>query len=241
MIPNEMQLKFAKVAPYIPDPAPVRPPITDEDRRRAAQDPPELAPLHCKPWLDGHSIGWTLFYGWATPITIVGQADGQIEIENLPKLVGETNQPRVVHSFADGYFGLACGYTLQTPPEFVSLLLPPTHPPAHLDTVSALIETDWYPRQLFLVFHTPPAGAAIALEHKTELARVVVVPRHEEWDLAPLSEEELELLSERRAAYLKEKHTTAHGSKITSGETVTHVYNKWSHRYRRERNVEETE
>jgi len=56
-------LKFSKSAPYIPDPVRARPEISDEDRARAAENPPQVVPFHCKPWLDGQALGWTLFYG----------------------------------------------------------------------------------------------------------------------------------------------------------------------------------
>jgi hypothetical protein len=187
-------LKFAKAAPYIPDPVRSRPLITDDDKERGSLDPPYPVPYLCKPWADGQRVGWTLFYGFLTPITIVGLGDGRAEILNKEELARETNQKRVGDHFAPGYVGLGIGYTLKTPPGFVSLIIPPTQPPSGLETVPFIVESDWYPRQIFLVFRVPSAGVQIPLDHKDELARVVVVPIHEQLTADPMSAEEFEAL-----------------------------------------------
>lgn len=225
-------LKFAKAAPYIPDPERSRPLITDEDRALGAHNPPFPAPYHCKPWTDGQRIGWTLFYGFLTPIALVGLGDGRSEIENEAQLARETNQERVTGHFADGYVGLGVGYTLSTPPGFVSLIIQPSQPPANLRTVTAVIETDWYPRQIFLLFYAPEKGVRVELDHKDELARVVVVPRIEAMTAEPMTEEELADIELRRNAYLEEEKTTPTAWKAATGDTFTHLYKEWSKRYR---------
>ena len=225
-------LKFAKAAPYIPDPERSRPLITEQHKERGAHDPPFPVPYHCKPWSDGQRIGWTLFYGFLTPITVVGLGDGRTEIENEAQLARETNQKRVADHFAEGFFGLGVGYTLITPPGFVSLIIPPTQPPANLETVPFVVETDWYPRQLFLLFKAPAKGVRIALDHKDELARVVVVPRPEALTAEPMSTAELEEIEQRRTAYLEEEKTTSSRWTAATGDTFTHLYKEWSKRYR---------
>ncbi len=225
-------LKFAKAAPYIPDPERSRPLITDEHKERGAHEPPFPVPYHCKPWSDGQRIGWTLFYGFLTPITVVGLGDGRTGIENEAQLARETNQQRVADHFAQGFFGLGVGYTLMTPPGFVSLVIPPTQPPANLETVPFVVESDWYPRQLFLLFKAPAKGVRIPLDHKDELARVVVVPRHEPLTAEPMSTAELEVIEQRRTAYLEEEKTTPSRWTAATGDTFTHLYKEWSKRYR---------
>ena len=230
-------LKYAKAAPYIPDPERSRPLITDLDKERAAHQPPYPVPFHCKPWTDGQNIGWTLFYGFLTPITIVGLGDGRAEIENKETLAKETNQKRVGDHFAPGYVGLAVGYTLKTPPGFVSLILPATRPPEHLETVPCVIESDWYPRQIFLLFHAPAAGVRVPLDYKDELARVIVVPRHETFEATPMSTEEIEEVERSQAAYLEEELTTPTRWFAATGNPFTHVYKIRSKRYRQDGKV----
>lgn len=226
--------KFAKSAPYIPDPARSRPNISDEDRARAAEDPPQVVPFHCKPWVDGQSIGWTLFYGYITPIAIMGVGGGEIEVENLSQLSRETNQDRVVDQFARGHFGIGTGYRLRTPPGLVSLILPPPNPPPGLVTVTGVIETDWYPRQVFLVFQAPQKGMRIALDYKMELARVIVVPRQEGQKAEPLSTQELEAMREEARQYGEEEKRTGTRWKAASGDSFTHLYKEWAQRYRKD-------
>jgi len=227
-------LKFAKSAPYIPDPVRSRPNISDEDRARAAEEPPQVVPFHCKPWVDGQSIGWTLFYGYVTSITILGMGDGKIEVENLFQLTRETNQERVVDQFAHGHFGIGTGYRLRTPPGMVSLILPPTTPPPGLVTVTGVIETDWYPRQLFLVFRAPEKGTRISLDYKMELARVIVIPRQEGQKAEPLSPEELAALREEARQYREEEKITRSRWRAASGDSFTHIYKEWSQRFRKD-------
>lgn len=226
-------LKYTKSVPYLPDPARSRPFISDSDKEKAAARPPEPVPFHCKPWVDGQSVGWTLFYGYLTPVTITGTAGHRLEVQNLDQLARETNQPHIISHFAAGHFGLGSGYTLQTPPGWISLILPATHSPPGLEAVTGVIESDWYPRQLFLVFSMPPPGVTIALDYKMELARVVIIPRHEKLEAQPLTEPELTALREREAAYLAEEKTTDARWTAASGDTFTHLYRQWSAAYRR--------
>ena len=225
-------LKFAKKPIYIPDPARPRPVITDEQKAHAAEEPPRPVPFHCKPWVDGQTVGWTLFYGYLTPVTIVGGENGRIEIENLAELARETNQPKVIDQFAADHFGISAGYYLQTPPGFVSLLIPALRSPAGLRVVSGLIETDWYPRPIFIVFERPAAGECIQLEYRMELARVVVVPRHEGLKAEPLDEAELAQLDAREEAYLAEEKSTDQVWQAATGDSFTHLYKMWSKRFR---------
>ncbi|HNB54057.1 MAG TPA: DUF6065 family protein, partial [Anaerolineales bacterium] len=217
-------LKFAKAAPYMPDPARSRPNISDEDRTRATEVPPQVVPFQCKPWLDGQAVGWTLFYGYVTPIGILGVGEGKIEVENLFQLTRETNQERVVDQFARGHFGIGTGYTLRTPPGFVSLILPPSTPPPGLETVSGVIETDWYPRSLFLVFRTPEKGVRLSLDYKMELARVVVIPRMDGQKAEAMSPEEWQAVRAEARAYQEEEKTTPSRWKAASGDAFTHLY-----------------
>lgn len=225
-----MYLRFAKSVPYLPDPVRSRPHVTAVDKERGSANPPHAVPYHCKPWVDGQTVGWTLFYGFLTPITISAKVDGTLVVENLEMLARETQQPKIVSHFAQGHFGFGCGYTLQTPPGFASLIIPATRPPARLDALTAVIETDWYPRQLFLVFRIPPPGAQIFLDRGMELVRVVVIPRQEQGEARPFTADELAELHNRQQQYLDEEKTTTARWTSASGDQFTHLYKQWSAR-----------
>lgn len=230
-----MFLKFAKSVPYLPDPVRSRPLVTAVDRERGSADLPHAVPYHCKPWVDGQTVGWTLYYGFLTPISITGRADGGIKVENLEMLARETQQPEIVSHFAQEHFGIGSGYTLQTPPGFVSLIIPATQPPAGLEALTAVIETDWYPRQLFLVFRVPPPDAQILLDRGMELARVVVIPRPEQLEAQPFTADELAEINELQQQYLDEEKTTPGRWTAASGDEFTHLYKQWSARFRNQR------
>jgi hypothetical protein len=174
-----------------------------------------------------------LFYGFLTTITFVGLGNGGAEILNKEELARETNQKRVGDHFTPGYVGLGVGYTLKTPPGFVCLIIPPTRPPDGLETVPFVIESDWYPNQIFLVFRVPPAGVRVSLDHKDELARVVVVPRHEKLTAEPMSAEELAETAEKRKTYLEEEMVTPSLWFAATGDPFTHLYKEWSKAYRK--------
>lgn len=226
-------LKYAKSVSYLPDLRRSRPFIQDEDRARAAKNPPEPVPFHCKPWVDAQSLGWTIPYGFLTAIEIVGLGEGRISVANIATLQGESNQPRIVDQFAPGHFGIGCGYSLHTPPGLISLLLPANDPPPNLDLVSGVIESDWYPRQIFLVCRSPAKGKKIYLDREMPLARVVLVPRHEGLDATQLDEPEAEEIAAREAAYVAEEATTPTRWQAASGDWFSHLYKEWSRRIRK--------
>ena len=226
-------LKFAKTVPYIPDPVRSKPLITDQQKELASQSPPYAVPHHCKPWVDGQSIGWTLSYGFFTDITIRGLPDGKIEVDNLDRLAKEAQQPKVVDQFARGHFGISSGYTFSTPNGILSLLLPSDHAPENLSLITGVIETDWYPRQIFLVFKSPKEGEEIHLEYQQPIAKVVLVPRHEGISAESLSPTELESLEESRNRYLKEEATTPTHWVDADGQPFTNLYKIWSKEHRK--------
>ncbi|MGH2537594.1 MAG: DUF6065 family protein [Candidatus Promineifilaceae bacterium] len=159
-------LHFSKALPYIPDPRPIR----------AADWPAALRPTLPEP------LGWILSYGYLSPITISGRREGQIRVHNLEVLIQETGQPHVVDQFAPGHFGIGVGLTLQTAAGVQALFTAVPEPLPGLEAVTGLIETDWYPRQLFLVFRVPQEGSQVRLERGAPLAAVFLLGRPGEDD-----------------------------------------------------------
>ena len=222
-------LKFSKFAAYCPDPAPAKPLITEEHRARAAATPPEIAPFHCKPWVDGQSIGYTLFYGFITPITI-RNGQGQLVVDNLDQLQREFGGNSPIDQFDRDYFLIDPGLILKTPPGQVSLIIPANNPPALLHPLTAVIETDWYPNPIFLVFRLPPEGQVIRLDYRAELVRVVVAPRPQRTAAIPLDEAELLEYDQQHAQYKAEKKAITPRWRDGKGRARTQLYHTWSRR-----------
>jgi hypothetical protein len=167
-------LQFAKALPYLPDPRPL---VVPE---------PGTAELVAgwQLWDTGSPFGWMLSYGYLTAVTVTADGKGGLVVENAAELTRETGQARTLDQFAPGHFGLACGYTLKTPAGLGSLILPAASPPDGLQAVTGIVETDWYPRQLFLVFRVPDAGRRVKLARGAELARLILVARDDDEDAA---------------------------------------------------------
>lgn len=225
-------IQFTKAAEYIPDPVRSRPVISDEDKALAAADPPYPVRLHCKPWMDGQSAGWIIFYGYLTPITIVGLGGDDFRVENLERLKAESRVDNIIMPLVGGYFGIpATGYTFLTQPGYISLILPAPQAPPGLQLEPGIIETDWYPLEMPAVFKVPAAGESIRLDYKMEIARLVPIPRLEEMTLAPMTEDNLAALLARRQSYLEERGKY-HGKVVQMG-VIKQSYKKWSAEFRR--------
>jgi hypothetical protein len=225
-------IQFTKAAVYFPDPVKSRPLITDEDKALAAEKPPFPVRLYCKPWMDGQVVGWTIFYGYLTSITVIGMADGNYEVENLAQLQAESQIENVIIPLIGGFFGIpATGYTFLTQPGYISLMLPANNPPPGLELEPGIIETDWYPLEMPAVFKIPPEGQSITLDYKMEIARIVPIPRLEEMSLNPMTEKDLEKLLERRQQYIKERGNY-HGKAVQMG-VIKQSYQKKSAEIRR--------
>lgn len=226
-------IQFTKAAEYIPDPVRSRPVITEEDKALAAEDPPYPVRLHCKPWMDAQAVGWTLFYGYLTPVTVIGLEDGDFRVENLEQLQAESQVDNIIMPLVGGYFGIpATGYTFLTSPGTVSLILPATHAPPGLQLEPGIIETDWYPLEMPAVFKVPSPGESVTLDYKMEIARLVPIPRLEEVTLMPMLEDDLAALMDRRQTYIEERGKY-HGKTVQMG-VIKQSYKKWSAEFRRQ-------
>lgn len=228
-------LKFHKTPVYIPDPTRAKAHITAEEQARAAENPPWPVPFHCKPWVDGQTAGWTLYYGYLTAVTVRGVGDGQIAVDNLEQLARETSQPKAIDQFAPGYFGVSTGYYLRTPPSYACLFIPSPHAAVGLHLLTSIIETEWYARPIFLVFHAPPAGQSITLDYKQPIGRVLVVPTASQAEAHPMTAAEIETLHSQETAYLAEERTTPHRWTAATGDTFTHLYRLRAREVKREK------
>ena len=227
-------LKFHKPAVYFPDLKRSRPHVTDHERAMGAEMPPQIVPYQCKPWTDGQLAGWTIPYGFLTSVTIVGLGEGRIEVENLKQLRAElhfANDP--ILNFAPGYFSLGTAYSLLTPAGMVTLTIPPTHPAGILNPLPSIVETDWFPRSLFIVYRALPKGQSVTLEYGMELARVVVIPRQDGLKAEAMSDEELKFLDDREKEYRQTERQPENRWQSASGLDFTHTYRIWSRQYGR--------
>lgn len=219
-----MQLRYGKHHIYTPDLVRPKPVMSDEHKAMAAEKPPWPVPGHCKPWLDGQTAGWTVTYGYLSPITIVGLGDGQIRVENGAQLVAETQNKHVVHQLAPGFFTISPGYTLRTEAGFGVMHLPAVDAPLGLELVTGFVETDWHTRPCFMVFHAPPAGTEIHLKYKTPIAQVAVMPYPALTTAVVMSDDELDQINADFKTYLKESDQPSLTWQAATGIRFSHLY-----------------
>jgi hypothetical protein len=232
-------LRYTKSLPYLPELARCRPSISEEDKVRAAAEPPLPVPFHCKPWVDGQTMGWTLVYGYRTAVTLRRAAGGEMVAEGLDELNGESGRDDTFMLMGDG-LRLDTGYGFCTPAGLVTLLVAANRPVAGLALEVGVLDTEEEEEegklQTCRTFHPVTLGfrvvgaAEIRLAAGVELARVVVIPRHGLWQARLLAGEELVALREREAAYRKEEETTTTRWTAATGESFTHLYRVWSRR-----------
>lgn len=228
---NPFRLRYSKAFVYLPDMERSRPLITDEHKAKAAETPPHAVPFHCKPWVDGQTAGYTLYYGYFTPLIIRGLPDGRAELPNIDALYKEAKVDNHVEQFAPGFVSYSTGYTLRTEPGMVSMILPPTKPIAGYDTLIGVVETDWFPKEVFIVIKAPPAGKEITINYKDEIGRIVVIPRQSQTELELIPDEEVQAIRADEADYRKEENETSAAWTSATGISFTHVYKMRSRRY----------
>ncbi len=236
-------IKYHKSFVYLPDPTRSRPNIPESHRKLAAQSPPMPLPLHCKPWMDEQLLGWTFYYGYLTSIKLIGLPDGKVEVENMERLQTESKVDDIFRTnFFGGYVGIsATGYSISTPPGIVSLMMPATNPPSELITLPAILETDWYPRELVALFQAPGVGEQVSIQYGDELVRILPIPRiDEEEGLEQMTDEEAAELLARREIYAEDERT-AKGQMTQSGGRLKRVYPRWSRKYGEKLKAETTD
>lgn len=120
-------------------------------------------PWDCKPWLDANSRGFELLFQGCPTATVTNTGDqlqfvGEVHNEKISSTPSSPFSP-----FSPGYYSLATFIDLAAPPGYV--LSVKTHPRFYLDrdedfpcAVPGVVETEWWPRHLFVVFKAPPVG-----------------------------------------------------------------------------------
>lgn len=136
-------------------------------------------PWHCKPFLDGNSLGIELFWGLPATVVITGDGvDAQIE-GDLEPITGTKD---TISQFARGHYGINSNYHLRVPPGWGLLVLP--HPRWSLDPyqselpaiVPGLLESAWWPHLFFVVSRIPPAGVRHVFRYGEPFCQVLPVP-----------------------------------------------------------------
>ena len=147
-------------------------------------------PFQCKPWVDSAKTGLELCYFQsnyaevsATPEGI--NIDGDFDSSDFPLV--RTICP--FSSFAPGFYSLATFMDLIPPPDHSISIS--THTSFFLDQTGAFpcavpgnIESDWWPRHIFVVFKSPPIGETHRFEKGMPYCKIALHDRSERLEVS---------------------------------------------------------
>jgi hypothetical protein len=232
VVPGGPELTYSRWATYLPDLVRARPYITDEHKRAGEQQPPAPSPFHCKPWVEGHSIGLAVPYGYRTLLTVWLEVTRRVRFIGLSELELETGLVNIVSARGHGRLGLMCGYRIGVSADHSILVLPPSRPISGLRLIPSLYSPAADPGRPILELELTQAELPVRLTSQTELARLVLVPQKANLEARPLDPAELAELQAAESRYLDEEQRTPSRWTAASGDEFTHLYRIWSARHR---------
>jgi hypothetical protein len=160
-----MKIKYIKLDDAAPPLTPIKPQISEGERRLAKLPKPPALPIHCKPWIDAQSYGLLMLFPHRVHLTITGQKN-DIPKFSIKSTTGQRGDKSIVSMFSLGHFGLATNYLIRTEPGvgiYTQSLPAEYQSTAYL--VNGLVETWWYPKPLFLVFTCPRPKEIITFQY----------------------------------------------------------------------------
>lgn len=195
-----MKLRYSRPDLTYPELRRARPHVSEEDRRLAQLARPPALPIHCKPWLDAQSYGVLMSFPYQASVTMIGREEGVPSID-LKSFTNRRVDRRIISMFSHGYLGLATGYRIRTSPG-VGIYTCPVDPVGRTNfrVVRGLIETWWYPKEIFLVFESPMPGEVISLSYEDPLS-VLIPVLCEECRVIEMDAKEKEMMAEEEKIY----------------------------------------
>ncbi|MFO0548331.1 MAG: hypothetical protein U0271_08095 [Polyangiaceae bacterium] len=149
------------------------------------------APIDCKPWVDGQTSGWDLFFSMDVTFMVADIERGLFSVP--PEMSGK------IGAFGPFHLGVYTGVRIRTAPGWVTMIDRVADPKIReslpFSTETAILETDWYIWFKNFIVIRPDLSRlavmdAITIERGTPLCRVRVIPRLELIESAEFSEED---------------------------------------------------
>jgi len=168
-----LRVTYTKLRPEFPDLEHRAPAISPQHRRLARLTRPPALPHQCPPWRDAAEYGILLRYPYGGFVHVHGGAPARVEYAT--GVVKQAGGP-FVDAFAANYFSIRVGYRFRTPHGIGLLVAAAIDDGAPAPAVPGLIETWWYPRPLFIVFHNPAPSEAVTFRPGDALCLLLPVP-----------------------------------------------------------------
>ena len=226
-------LKYTKTASVVPDLVRAIALVTDSDRIRAAKEPPQVVPFHCKPWLDGQLFGWTVNW-WQSDVASIKYSQELGLNMDWGSAALKAKIPFLPRENSD-YFLVDSGYQLMTEPGYSTLTISANRLLPGLQLLSSTINTDQALTDLILKIKLPEAGQTLVIKRGDELARIIVVSRERNRRIEPMNEKDFRDLAQLERKCAEEERVTPTRWISAEGYEFTHLYKEWSRHHRRDR------
>jgi Flp pilus assembly protein TadD len=156
-------------------------------------------PWHCLPFVEASTYGLELIYQYETECQIVND-NGLVRIEwdYAKEPGGELTGGEFVTFFpkeASKRYLFNTRLDVQAPPGYV--IRTETHPRFYVDdtgtvppVIAAHVQSEWWPRKLFVVFKSPPPGQRHIFRKGEPYAQILFVPQKVSYEPVRMTEEE---------------------------------------------------
>lgn len=196
---EKLQVKYATYSKATP-PQPIRVKVPGwAGNPDKMEDGSPGQPWHCMPFVEASTYGLELVYPFETECQIIND-DGMVRIEwDFAKEIGGEVSGAEFSTFypkeASKHYLFTTRIDVQAPEGHVVRIEP--HPRFFTDdsgtcplAVIGHLQTEWWPRKLFVVFKAPPPGQRHVFRKGEPYAQIIFVPRRANYDLVKLSGEE---------------------------------------------------
>ena len=197
----KLHLKYRREGKALP-PRPIKVAIGDwggaADQKKVHGSHPQA--WHCPAFAAASIHGFELLYQYETELRVVN-VNGKVEFQwSLDKEPGEGADPRndfvISHPPVTDYL-FKTSLDIEAPPGYVLRVEP--HPRFYRDettTVAAAVcghvESEWWPKKLFMVFKIPPPGQQHIFRKGEPYAQVLCVARDDDYELTEMTDDERE-------------------------------------------------
>ncbi|MDB5357636.1 MAG: uncharacterized protein JWN24_4089 [Phycisphaerales bacterium] len=177
----------------------------------------EPQPWHCPPFVEASTYGLELVYPYETECHVIND-NGNIRIDwdfaKEPDIKLQGDEFGVFFPRPGKFYLFGSSLDMQAPPGYVIRTLP--HPRYFTDDTGTVplavmghVQTEWWPKPIFLVFRVPPVGGRHIFRKGEAYAQILCVPHRVDYEVEQMTPQE----EARRA--IRDRAIAASGSHIS--------------------------
>jgi Flp pilus assembly protein TadD len=195
---DKLQIKYRIVGKAVP-PRPIRMNVggwggTAEMKVNGS----EPQPWHCPPFVEASTYGLELVYPYETECHVIND-NGNIRFDwdfaKEPGVKLQGDEFGVFFPRPGKFYLFGSSLDMQAPPGYVIRTLP--HPRMFTDDTGTVpvavmghVQTEWWPKPIFLVFRVPPVGQRHIFRKGEAYAQILCVPHRVDYEVERMTPEE---------------------------------------------------